>query len=261
VLRTWENRFGFPQGTRTAAGHRRFSERDVDLVREVLAARDSGIPLRVAVAGVLERDRASQQTSVHAELTRLHPRLRAQRVSRRALVGVSHAIEDECLARAHHALVLGSFQEGRRFEESRRRWTELARTATWCAVLADFPDGPPPQSSTGPVCGQLPPASPLRREWTVVVLADDHAAVLNAWEVPDAGPAAYEALVSTDPAAASSAARVMVAALEQGGTGVPTLVHERLAGPAPGTANHDADRLLTRIVGYLDGRPSAAGRA
>ena len=46
VLRTWENRFGFPSGTRSPSGHRRFSDADVDLVRQVQDLRSSGVSLR-----------------------------------------------------------------------------------------------------------------------------------------------------------------------------------------------------------------------
>ena len=32
VLRTWENRFGFPSGERSTTGHRRFTDADVERV-------------------------------------------------------------------------------------------------------------------------------------------------------------------------------------------------------------------------------------
>ena len=54
VLRTWENRFGFPRGERSASGHRRFTDADVALVRQVLEVRDSGLPLQVAIDAQLE---------------------------------------------------------------------------------------------------------------------------------------------------------------------------------------------------------------
>ncbi|MCW2833612.1 MAG: MerR family transcriptional regulator [Nocardioides sp.] len=141
VLRTWENRFGFPAGSRTASGHRRFTEADVLLVNEVLAARERGVPLPLAVDAVLQRARQERGESVHATLVREFPDLRPQRLGKATLLAASHAIEDECLARADRSVVLGTFQEGQEYAQSRHRWDELARTATWSVVLADFDDG------------------------------------------------------------------------------------------------------------------------
>ena len=60
VLRTWENRFGFPRGERSASGHRRFTDADVALVRQVLEVRDSGLPLQVAIDSVVRAQEAGR---------------------------------------------------------------------------------------------------------------------------------------------------------------------------------------------------------
>ena len=60
VLRTWENRFGFPRGERSASGHRRFTDADVALVRRVLEVRDSGLPLQVAIDSVVRAQEAGE---------------------------------------------------------------------------------------------------------------------------------------------------------------------------------------------------------
>ena len=52
LLRMWEQRFGFPQPTRLPSGHRRYSDADVEAVREVLARQESGLRLDRAVAAV-----------------------------------------------------------------------------------------------------------------------------------------------------------------------------------------------------------------
>src|SRR6476661_5518039 len=100
VLRTWENRFGFPAGDRSPSGHRRFTDADVELVRQVLEVRSSGVPLQAAIESVSRRRAHVGADSVHAALVEQFPDLRPQRFGRRALVAASYAIEDEALSRA-----------------------------------------------------------------------------------------------------------------------------------------------------------------
>ena len=61
VLRTWENRFGFPRGRRSSSGHRRFNDADVALVLQVLEVRDSGLPLQVAIDSVVRSQEAGEE--------------------------------------------------------------------------------------------------------------------------------------------------------------------------------------------------------
>ena len=199
VLRTWENRFGFPSGERSPTGHRRFSEADVELVRQVLEVRESGVGLQVAIDAVRRRQEQGAVESVHAVLSREFPHLAVHRLRRRALLAASHAVEDEALARADRPLVLGTFQEGHKFARSRHRWDELARTASWAAVVAEFDEAHPADPSAQPARCQLPERSPLRREWTVVTVSASHAAVVSAWEVPTApgSTPVYESVIST----------------------------------------------------------------
>ncbi len=257
VLRTWENRFGFPTGRRTTSGHRRFTEADVLLVSEVLEARERGVPLHLAVDAVLQRTRQERGESVHATLIREFPDLRPQRLGKSTLLAASHAIEDESLSRADRSVVLGTFQEGHKYARSRHRWDELARTATWSAVLADFDDGLAADPDARPARCQLTDDSPMRREWTVVTLSPTFAAVLAAWEVPTpAGqPATYEAVITMRRAAALAAARVIVASARSAGATPPQEVDELLNSPASGeTAMPDADRVLLRVLERMDSR-------
>lgn len=259
VLRTWENRFGFPTGRRTAAGHRRFTEADVVLVDEVLAARERGVPLQLAVETVVQRSRQTSAESVHAALIRDFPDLRPQRLGKSTLIAASHAIEDECLARADRAVVLGTFQEGHKFARSLHRWEELGRTATWSAVLADFAGDTalPSDVHARPARCQLPDDSPLLREWTVVILSPTFTAVLAAWQVPSpAGQSpTYESVISLRRAPAVAAARVIVAGARAAGAVPPSEVDEMLASPTAGlTTMPDADRMLLRVLEQMDSR-------
>ena len=253
VLRTWENRFGFPAGTRTPSGHRRFSDLDVDLVRQVQELRSSGVSLGTAVDTVQRRRRRPDE-SVHAVLARDFPHLGRQRLGRRALVAASYAIEDEALARDERPPVLGSFQAGHRFAEQRHRWDELARTAAWSAVVAEFDDALPADPSATPARCQLAERSALRREWTVLTLTDARAALVSAWEVPVAAgaPPVYESIISGHRPAVVVAARVLLDAARSAGAEPPSDVVRLLDEPAPDTVAVDADRIWLRALARLD---------
>ncbi|WP_210503375.1 DICT sensory domain-containing protein [Nocardioides xinjiangensis] len=251
VLRTWENRFGFPSGTRSASGHRRFTDADLEMVRQVLAARAAGAPLQLAIDAVV-RGGGAPRRSVYAAAAQ---EARPLRLGRRSLVAASHAVEDECLARGERAVVLGAFQVGHRYAASEHRWAELGRTAAWAAVLADFGDGER-EAGGSPARYQLPADSPLRREWAVVCLGESYAAVVAAWEVPVVPGAApsYEAVISTHRGAAKAAAGVLVSAVRSVGGTVPDEAARVVEDPAPGPATSaaDADRTWLRVLAELD---------
>ena len=55
TIRMWEQRYGFPEPERTAAGYRLYSPSDVDVLRRVIAYRERGL----SVPAALERARAA----------------------------------------------------------------------------------------------------------------------------------------------------------------------------------------------------------
>lgn len=256
VLRTWENRFGFPSGARSATGHRRFSDADVELVREVLEVRASGAGLQAAIDAVTRRHAQPAPASVHAALSGRFPELRTRRLSRRALIAASYAVEDEAMARADRPVVLGTFQEGHRFAGSRHRWDELARTASWAAVVADFDDALPADALARPARCQLPEGSPLRREWTVVTVSATRGAVVSAWEVPSrpTEDPVYESVISTHRPAVLTAARVLLDVAVATGAHPPADVVRLLGETAPGPAQPaaDVDQMWLRALARLD---------
>ena len=256
-LRTWGARFGFPEGRRADNGHRRFTDVDVDRVERVLAAHEGGLPLALAIESVTTADRLAAKPTVFGTLIESFPHLRHDQLGRGPLVRLSRAIEDECLARHEGAIVLGAFQSGTNFADSVPRWQELARTASWCAVVADFGRQPParptgPDVPPGPDLADLPPDAPMRREWTVVTLGDTHSAVLSAWELPGRSTRRrFEAVMSVQPVVALTAARVMTGVLRAGSVEVPAAVERRIAEPPPPPHHNSADRQLARAVSYL----------
>ena len=205
TLRSWESRYGFPRPSRLAGGHRRYGRADVDAVLDVVRHRRGGLSLEAAVRHVAAEPPRSG--SVFAELRRLHPELAPQVLSRTTLIALSHAIEDECCARASQPVLFGSFQRERFLRASYDRWLELSRTAVSTVVFADFTE-PAALSETRPVEVALPPQAPLNREWTVVCDAHDLPACLSAVELPGQR---FEVLWSVDPRVVRDASRVCAA--------------------------------------------------
>src|SRR5579875_3784289 len=99
TLRMWESRHGFPVPARLPGGHRRYSERDVEAVQEVLRLRQQGLSLPAAIDRARRQVETNEQ-SVFAGLRRRRPDVAPSIMVKRAVLPLSHAIEDEYLARA-----------------------------------------------------------------------------------------------------------------------------------------------------------------
>lgn len=262
TVRMWESRHGFPRPARLPGGHRRYSERDVDVLREVARFRDAGLSVEAAVARAL-RSAEGPARSIFAGLQRRRPDVAAHVLPKRALLGLSHAIEDEYCARAERALLFGAFQREKFYRQTEGRWRELAKTAYSTVVLAEFehlrvvPGAPT----------EVPLAAddPLTREWALVCDAPRYGACLAAWELPGQDGVAdperrFESLWSVDPRVVREAARV---ATGLAAASVPDLAH-RLARPLeeePPSPGRDElavlSELTSRMVAYVAG--SAAG--
>jgi DICT domain-containing protein len=259
TLRAWELRHGFPTPTRRESGHRRYDERDVALVKEVARRREAGVRLEAAIAAACSRrtDVAASTTSVYAELRRQHRHLAPQRLRKATLLSLSWAMEDECCARAQSPRLYGAFQEARFFEQSRPRWRELARTARSATVFADFGSS----ADDGRLeLLHLPEDAPMRREWSLVCDAEDHTAVMAAWELPgqDGVPdrdRTFECIWSLEPRAVRDAARVC-AQLAGVLTGSAEETVE-LDAPVPEASDElrAATMLFERLVHYVDRHP------
>lgn len=259
TLRSWESRYGFPRPSRLAGGHRRYAESDVDGVLAVLRHRRGGLSLEAAV------QRASTEPllsgSVFAELRRRHPELTPQVLSKRSLVALSHAIEDECCARAAEPLLFGGFQREAFLRASYGRWLELARTASSVVVFADFSE-PAPMRPARPIEVGLPPQAPLNREWLVVCDARDLPVCMAAVELPGRRPVhgaerRFEVLWSVDPYVVRDASRVASALADDYRPGWRAGGFVDPLDDLPG-ASADllrATDLFNRMLGYLEGAP------
>ncbi len=130
------------------------------------------------------------------------------------MLALSHAIEDECLARAERPLLFASFQRERYYREQEARWLELARTAELACVFAEFDE--PCTPLAGPAEIRIAADSPLMREWAIVCDAPGYGVCLTGWEVPrnhgePAGPRRFETLWSVEPDVVRGAARACAA--------------------------------------------------
>ncbi|GAA1447650.1 hypothetical protein GCM10009641_73890 [Mycobacterium cookii] len=256
TIRSWESRHGFPRPRRQDGGHRRYDASDVDAVRGVLERRRSGLSLAAAIERTsTPGDRSG---SVFAELRRRHPALAPHVLTRRTLLAMSRAIEDECCARAAPPLLFGGFQREVHLRAAMDRWRELARTARRAVVFADLPD-PAPLADGVPVEVALPPDAALNREWLVVCDAADLPACLAAVELPGrsgagAGERTFEAVWSLDPRVVRDASRECAALADDyrpgwRSAGVPWSDDTVL--PASEDLRR-ASQLFERMVSYLD---------
>jgi MerR family transcriptional regulator, light-induced transcriptional regulator len=269
TLRVWESRHGFPRPVRLESGHRRYDERDVDLVRQVLRRRDGGSRLEVAIAAVVLAQASvsepPQAPSIYATMRHLQPSLQPQRLKKSTLLALSWAIEDECCSRAEKPMIFGAFQKERYYRAAEERWAELARVARSTMVFAGFsaddPDDPDePRGVGGTTFVQLPDDAPMRREWAVVCDAPVYPAMLTAWELPGQSTVPdkqrlFECVWTVEPGAVREAARTCAQVAQQFGhdEAVPLLYELADDPPPPPPELLQATALLNRVVAYVDG--------
>ncbi len=251
----WESRHGFPSPARLPGGHRRYSDRDAEQVREVARLRHQGLSMPAAIDRVLSTARPVP-ASVFAGLRELHPEVAPAVLPKRAVLSLTHALEDEYCARAARGVVIGSFQREHFYRRSERRWTELARTGGLVIAVADFERLRELDSHAI----EVPVASDqaMAREWTLVIDAPGTQACLAAFEHPSPDELAdderrFEVLWSFEPAVVRSASQVATDVLQRSAPAIAARIPDAL-GPT-GTALtpelRSASSLTHRMVGYL----------
>ncbi len=212
TLRAWERRYNFPQPQREPSGHRRYGAAEVERILRVIAERERGIELPVAI----ERARLSSAgvPSLYAQLRERRPDLQPMKVRKRHLTPLARAIEEESAARAERALLIGSFQRERFYRRSERRWAELARGAECAFVFADFKRARQPKGAPAEL--PIDRSHPVSREWALICEAPEHGACMVAWEPPgssasDDAEREFELLLSVEPAVVREAAETATA--------------------------------------------------
>jgi MerR family transcriptional regulator, light-induced transcriptional regulator len=254
TLRMWESRHGFPAPARLPGGHRRYSERDVDAVLEVLRLRGEGLSLTAAIERTRRQDQATER-SVFAGLRRRRPDLAATLAPKRLLIALSHAIEDEYLAHAGRGFVFGAFQRRRFYRAADSRWRELARTADLAVAVADFDAMSEPSLAAAQV--PLEVRHPMAREWTVIVDAPGAQACLAAWERPEKdvpGPLRrFEVIWSFEPEIVRTASEVAAELLAELAPDIAARVPGALWDGSPADGVRFGSALAHRMVAYVGG--------
>jgi DNA-binding transcriptional MerR regulator len=250
ALRAWERRYGFPRPIRLPTGHRRYSDRDVAAIRRVLAERAGGRSVDAAVAVASAAESVVDET-VFAGLRRRRPELVPRVLSRRAMLAVSRAIEDECSAHGERAHLVAAFQRAGLYRTARRnRWAGLSRSAASTTVFADFTRSRISAAGVREIA--IPSGAPQEREWAVVCDGPRVAAVLAGWE---RSGGTFEAVWTVEPGAVREASQVARSLALRHAPAVD------LPAPPPGQARagdpaiDQAVAVTNRVVAYLDGSP------
>jgi DICT domain-containing protein len=256
TLRMWESRYGFPVPERLPSGHRRYNDDDVQRVRQVSRDREGGMSMPAAIERARQVASAPEQ-SIYAGVRRRRPDLQPYLLAKRTLVGLSHAIEDECVARAERPVLFGSFQRERFYRNAESRWRELSRTAEATVVFADFPEPRVPDDGA-PVELPIHRDDPLGREWSLICDAAEYAAFLSAWERPgqDAVPdleRRFETVWSVEPQLVREASRIAAGFVERTRPDLAEPIVERLrqTPPPSGDDLRLVGALTNRMVAYV----------
>lgn len=260
TLRMWEQRHAFPEPQRLPSGHRRYSELDVELIRRVIAERESGMELKAAIASA-RRARGGEQLpaeedSIYARLVRRRPDLVPHVLPKRTLIGISHAIEDECGVRASRGMLFASFQRERYYRSSEARWRDLCGTAVSAMVLADFDALREPPGA--PVEVPIDRSHPIGREWSVVCDGSDFSAMLAGWERPgqdelNDGERDFEVVWSVEPVLVRDAARIAASIAERCASRLVKRIRRPLSQPveAGGVDIGVVTSLTNRMIAYI----------
>ena len=257
TIRMWEQRYGFPEPERTSAGYRVYSEDDVEALRRVLAYRERGLSVPAAVDRARSSDLATDRPSLYGVLAAGESPPASQVLSKRTMIAISRAIEEETLSRAAAPVVIAAFQTERNYRAVEHRYRAMARAADAVLVFADF------EALGGgvgaPVEVPLEHGDGLGNEWAVVVDAPGYGACLLGWEQPRAQPVpdlerTFEAIWTLDARLVRRAAQVAATLARRADAGLGDrmdgLLAERplaLEQPAPALT-----AVTNRIVGYLD---------
>lgn len=251
TLRMWEARHHFPQPARLPSGHRRYSELDVLRVRAVAHARRQGLSLPMAI-GRAQAIGHDERPSVFGALRDRFPQLTAHTLPKVALVALSQAIEDECTSYGDRAILFGCFQHERFYRQVEPRWREMARTAEFAVVLADFRRKRRRKASPSEV--PLRPDDALMREWVVVCESPRFAACLAGFERPGMPgvPRRFETIWTFQAQPVREAARMCCELAARSAPEFVAGLAEQLADPLPPRDElRVAINLTTRMVLYV----------
>jgi DICT domain-containing protein len=190
------------------------------------------------------------------------------------MLALTHAIEDEALARAQRLVLFGSFQRRRFYRQAEPRWRELSRTAAVAIAFADFDRLRAPRGRPAEV--PVPREHPLNREWAVVCEGEDFGLCLTGWESPKSAGTSderrrFEAIWSVEPDVVREAARICAAIAATRRPNLVDRARARLEAPhalAPESQLRLSGAVTARMLSHLStqlirsrGRPLRSGGA
>jgi DICT domain-containing protein len=249
-----------PEPARADTGYRVYSAEDVELLRRAVALRARGLSVPAALERARSLTAPTDRPSLYGALASGEASIAPQLLRKRSLIAISHAIEDETLARAAGPVVFGAFQEVRFFEVERHRYRRLAERADAAVVFADFPAAHLPDD--GPAEIPIAADAALGNEWAVIVDAPGYAACILGWERPrtaaeEDGPELdrrFETVWTLDPAVVRRASLVACQLTRPAAPALADQIEQTLAdrplaieSPAPGLS-----ALANRMVAYLE---------
>ena len=175
---------------------------------------------------------------------------------KRALIALSHAIEDELCARAESGVLIGSFQRVRFYREAEERWREIARTADIAVALADFDE---PRCVPGaPVELPLEGTDALLREWAVLCSTPTYSVLLAGVERPGQARRPdrerdFETVWTVDPGLVEDTVRACCDLIARASPRIASEIASHLyAIPTSGEDRFDVAAAVTsRMVAYL----------
>jgi len=252
TIRAWERRFAFPVPARLESGHRRYTERDVEAIRSALSERHAGSSIGLA----LERAKAislGPRSSLFGGLRHALSGIAPAVISKRGMLMLSRAIEDEIASRADQPILIGAFQHERFWRASEDRWRNLAPTTKATVVLATLP-----RRRHRDHLWEVPidPTTPIAREWAVVCDSATFSACLAAVELPDTAGRTFEVLWTTEPITVREVARIAADIAIAREPALDEIV--KIALQAPAATRYDSMRATTaltnRVISYIDRR-------
>ena len=258
TIRMWEQRYGFPVPQRTSSGYRRYSQSDVEALQRVLVYKEHGM----SVPAALERARAAGAAAARPSLfaaVASSGRVPARMLRKRTLLAISHAFEDETIARAAGAVVVSAFQNEANYRAAEHRYRRLASVADMAVVLADFDEVSGGEGT--PVHVPVRPEDAIAHEWAVIIDSPTIAACLLAWEPPVAvAPERdfdrrFETYWSLDPEVVRRASMAAAELVRSDAPRIGEQIASHLAdrplateGPAPAL-----ESVMARAIEYLEG--------
>ena len=182
TIRMWEQRYGLPEPARADSGYRVYSQEDVELLRRAVSLRARGLSVPAALERARSLSAPTDRPSLYGAIAAGDSPIAPQVLRKRSLIAISHAIEDEALARAAGPVVFAAFQKQRFYDAERHRYRRLAERADAAVVFADFPAAR--IADDGPAEIPIAPDAALGNEWAVIVDAPGYAACMLGWERP-----------------------------------------------------------------------------